>query len=224
MSWQQRAACMGHPSPEIFHPKPSNVKDIEQAKAVCARCPVKIECQEQAMEYGIWGGLTEEERKRLAGPGPITLKLNLPPRTCVRCGQEFKPGNKTRKYCSRQCGERLRQEQRPSRAKPPAGPRQCLSCGQDFTANSSNHRYCTPACSMRERNRSRRKKRRATHEPKACVQCGEPFTPSKKSQRFCNTSCGHVFHQAAWRARRRVKGGDPQGNRITQDIRKARAS
>lgn len=41
----------------------------EAAKAVCRTCPVNQECLEHALEskeaYGIWGGLTELERKAL---------------------------------------------------------------------------------------------------------------------------------------------------------------
>ncbi|AEK09991.1 transcriptional regulator WhiB-like [Mycobacterium phage Rey] len=41
---------------------------VEQAKAVCARCPVISECRDDAFsrdeEYGVWGGMAPEERKR----------------------------------------------------------------------------------------------------------------------------------------------------------------
>ena len=40
-----------------------------QAKAICARCPVRIECLEYAVRirepHGIWGGLNELERRIL---------------------------------------------------------------------------------------------------------------------------------------------------------------
>ena len=39
------------------------------AKAVCARCDVRIECADYSIRsrepYGVWGGLTEEERERI---------------------------------------------------------------------------------------------------------------------------------------------------------------
>lgn len=42
---------------------------IQQAKAVCAQCPIAARCLEFANQnheyYGIWGGLTEEERREL---------------------------------------------------------------------------------------------------------------------------------------------------------------
>ncbi len=40
---------------------------VEQAKQVCARCPVVQECLQWALEagagHGVWGGLTEQERR-----------------------------------------------------------------------------------------------------------------------------------------------------------------
>ena len=40
-----------------------------RAKAVCASCPVRVECLEHAIavdeRYGIWGGLTQDERRLL---------------------------------------------------------------------------------------------------------------------------------------------------------------
>ncbi len=40
-----------------------------RAKAVCAQCPVRMECLEWAIDtrqpHGVWGGLDEHERERL---------------------------------------------------------------------------------------------------------------------------------------------------------------
>lgn len=64
--WQSRAACLGM-DPGIFFP----VTDAEadEVKAICARCPVAEECLEFALDTrqhdGVWGGLTEAERRRL---------------------------------------------------------------------------------------------------------------------------------------------------------------
>jgi WhiB family transcriptional regulator, redox-sensing transcriptional regulator len=78
--WQERAACRG-PQSSIFFP-PSNFerkddKDRREgnAKGICAGCAVRTACLEYAIEirepHGIWGGLTEGERRalfnRLAG-------------------------------------------------------------------------------------------------------------------------------------------------------------
>jgi WhiB family transcriptional regulator, redox-sensing transcriptional regulator len=65
-SWRQLAACKGV-DPEVFHP--SEEEDPAPAKAVCAECPVREACLEHALavreKHGVWGGLTERERRRV---------------------------------------------------------------------------------------------------------------------------------------------------------------
>lgn len=70
MSWAARAACRGMDT-DLFFPirgKASNSEDVRRAKAICAGCPVAEECREEAerlnVREGIWGGLTERERRR----------------------------------------------------------------------------------------------------------------------------------------------------------------
>ena len=72
--WQWRAACRGEDSALFFapnHPEPKEerAKREREAKAICAVCPVRIECLEYAVRirepHGIWGGLNELERRRL---------------------------------------------------------------------------------------------------------------------------------------------------------------
>lgn len=68
--WQDRAACRGLDT-DLFY-VPDGVRGrqktlIEQeAKRICADCPVARECRQAAAEhpekYGVWGGLTESER------------------------------------------------------------------------------------------------------------------------------------------------------------------
>lgn len=71
MSWQDRAACLNE-SPDLFFPLGSagaSLPQINQAKYVCAGCTVRPECLEWAVrvgvDHGVWGGLTEEERRSL---------------------------------------------------------------------------------------------------------------------------------------------------------------
>lgn len=71
MDWSDRAACLTE-EPELFFPigntGPAQMQ-IEQAKAVCHRCPVIDACLQFALasgqSAGIWGGLTEDERRAL---------------------------------------------------------------------------------------------------------------------------------------------------------------
>ncbi len=55
----------------FFHPEyergPTRMRREAEAKAVCQRCPVIEQCRQHALQvhepYGIWGGLSAEERK-----------------------------------------------------------------------------------------------------------------------------------------------------------------
>lgn len=60
--WREEAACRDKPTRLFFDVAP------EAAKQVCEGCPVRAECLEFAIVtnqgYGVWAGLTEEERRR----------------------------------------------------------------------------------------------------------------------------------------------------------------
>lgn len=69
--WREQAACQ-HSDANLFFPAGSTgaaIAQIEVAKAVCGSCPVAAECLKFALETnqeaGIWGGKSEEERRRL---------------------------------------------------------------------------------------------------------------------------------------------------------------
>ncbi|MBT1164577.1 WhiB family transcriptional regulator [Bifidobacterium felsineum] len=66
-AWRERAACRNTPDPDVFYPNAGG--DVSQAKAICDDCPVKTECLDHALrmneQYGIWGGLTVNERRAL---------------------------------------------------------------------------------------------------------------------------------------------------------------
>lgn len=66
-TWRSRARCRGV-DPLVFHPV-SDEDDAEDAKAVCALCPVREACLEYAIaareKDGVWGGLTARERRRV---------------------------------------------------------------------------------------------------------------------------------------------------------------
>jgi WhiB family redox-sensing transcriptional regulator len=71
LRWRQHAACRSS-SPDLFFPVGTvgpALGEIEAAKAVCARCAVQGPCLEFALvtnqEFGVWGGTSEEERRRL---------------------------------------------------------------------------------------------------------------------------------------------------------------
>lgn len=68
--WQERALC-SQTDPEMFFPEKGG--SPQSAKRICARCDVKAECLEYALSFevrfGIWGGLTERERRRILKRG-----------------------------------------------------------------------------------------------------------------------------------------------------------
>ena len=71
LDWSERAACLCE-EPELFFPIGNTgpaLMQIEEAKAVCNRCSVIDTCLNFALEFGhdagVWGGLTEDERRAL---------------------------------------------------------------------------------------------------------------------------------------------------------------
>ncbi|GAB6897703.1 hypothetical protein JCM9957A_56090 [Kineosporia succinea] len=96
-AWQHDGACIDE-DPELFFPIGSTgpaIQQIEEAKAVChLRCPVRLTCLNWALEtrqeHGVWGGLSEDERRSLkrretrAGRKPkVKATPTAPPRTSV---------------------------------------------------------------------------------------------------------------------------------------------
>jgi len=65
MSWMSNRNCKDAPT-RIFYADEKHPKDIALAKAYCAKCPVVSRCLQAAIknnEFGIWGGMTEDERR-----------------------------------------------------------------------------------------------------------------------------------------------------------------
>ena len=66
MGWQERALC-AQTDPEAFFPEKGG--STREAKKVCTGCDVRSECLEYALahdeRFGIWGGLSERERRKL---------------------------------------------------------------------------------------------------------------------------------------------------------------
>ena len=64
--WQERALC-AQTDPEAFFPEKGG--STREAKRICSGCEVRAECLEYALahdeRFGIWGGLSERERRRL---------------------------------------------------------------------------------------------------------------------------------------------------------------
>ena len=65
-SWQEQALCAETDPEAFFHEKGGSTRE---AKKICTGCEVKAQCLEYALSnderFGIWGGLSERERRRL---------------------------------------------------------------------------------------------------------------------------------------------------------------
>jgi len=66
LAWQGRALC-AQTDPEAFFPEKGG--STREAKRVCAKCDVRQECLDYALDhderFGIWGGMSERDRRRL---------------------------------------------------------------------------------------------------------------------------------------------------------------
>jgi WhiB family redox-sensing transcriptional regulator len=66
LDWQDDALC-AQSDPDAFFPEKGG--STREAKAICARCPAKDDCLQFALDnderFGVWGGLSERERRRL---------------------------------------------------------------------------------------------------------------------------------------------------------------
>ena len=65
-SWQDLANCLGV-DPDLFFPERG--ASTREAKEVCRGCVVREDCLEYALangeKFGIWGGMSERERRRI---------------------------------------------------------------------------------------------------------------------------------------------------------------
>jgi WhiB family redox-sensing transcriptional regulator len=66
LAWQSDSLC-AQTDPEAFFPEKGG--STRDAKKICASCEVRLQCLEYALEnderFGIWGGLSERERRKL---------------------------------------------------------------------------------------------------------------------------------------------------------------
>lgn len=69
--WSNSAACLDQ-DPELFFPVgegPTAQRQVEEAREICANCPVRTPCLAFALQtnvqFGIWAGTVPVERARL---------------------------------------------------------------------------------------------------------------------------------------------------------------
>lgn len=109
MAWQERGLCQ-QTDPEVFWPEKGG--STREAKKICSRCEVRPDCLQYALDHdertGIWGGLSELERRPKKTPekkpakGPTQKKT----KPHLRAEQVLQDGEKR----CRRCGEVKRLE------------------------------------------------------------------------------------------------------------------
>ena len=83
VSFGDQAACAGKPTEWWFPPDYVDEwrRDdlVRQAKAICAICPVKDECEElgRRESYGVWGGIDREQPLPMPGQEALELFVDL---------------------------------------------------------------------------------------------------------------------------------------------------
>jgi WhiB family redox-sensing transcriptional regulator len=94
--WMRKAACAGHPNPDLFFPDKAGrpaVAQIAEAEKVCQNCPVTVECdayrQATHSSFGVWGGgmhrstsLSPKWNQRQKRETPTVESSQ-----CMKCGQ-----------------------------------------------------------------------------------------------------------------------------------------
>lgn len=99
--WRDRGLCRAHPDPDLWYATAaeSHGARVDQAVAICVRCPVLNLCAQWALEtaepWGVWGGLTAGQRARMRGErapeDPDTTptpRRRARPDERVQCGTE----------------------------------------------------------------------------------------------------------------------------------------
>jgi hypothetical protein len=73
--WRDRAACRGEDVNLFF---PEDGARCADAKAICAGCPVRVQCLMHALSFperhGVWAGLAERERRNMRPPQDTTTQ------------------------------------------------------------------------------------------------------------------------------------------------------
>lgn len=160
LPWVAKAKCVDA-DPETFYPDKG--QPATAAKEVCAGCPVIEECLDYAManneRFGVWGGLSEPERKKLRGG----RRERARPEHGTSAGyrQHHRLGEQPCTPCVE--AERLRQAEyrernpRPPRATVAPAVRHCSNCDLRLTTGQKRrHGRCEACARYWDRNRCER--------------------------------------------------------------------
>jgi WhiB family redox-sensing transcriptional regulator len=164
--WASQAACRGL-DVDLFFPQRGS--DGAEAKAVCAKCPVRAECREDGIDehVGIWGGTSERERRAIRRgdapklpPGP-RKGGNLRPIRHGTAGGYMAHRRRGGEPCD-DCRHAHNQAQRAARAAAAAQRQPKVIEHGTFAGYSAHKRNDTPVCAeCLEANRQYHRRRRA---------------------------------------------------------------
>ena len=143
MTWQEHAACAGHPNPTIWFvdgnwkSSPATRVKVSAAIAICQTCPVRARCLQEALhnreEFGIWGGTLPQTRRpdRTTGltPNQIAERFDL----------WWKTRNTPKPPKPAAVGPRKNPNQ-------PTYNKTCATCDADFVARRKFARFCSRKC------------------------------------------------------------------------------
>src|SRR5882757_7274301 len=101
MDWRHKAVCRDE-DPELFFPVGNSgpaLAQIADAKLVCNRCPVTTECLTWALDSGqdagVWGGMSEDERRALKRRNARTKARTGVQPTAVVVHHDVEPARRT---------------------------------------------------------------------------------------------------------------------------------
>lgn len=94
LNWQEEAACHDEDSSTFFHPEyergAAAAKREAAARAICAACPVRLECMASSVikreKYGFWGASEFEREQALAHAARKGTRLQATPEQVVYMG------------------------------------------------------------------------------------------------------------------------------------------
>lgn len=169
------AACLGV-DPDLFYPERG--QSTKDAKAVCSSCAVRAECLDYALatnqKFGIWGGTSERERRRIKKAR--RQRLSLVKEEPMTIGTV--PGSDLEVESGPATNGHALTPNSPATARTFAA-RSCGTCGESFVPVSPNQRYCSMVC---------RPSKTAASTQATCRSCGKTFE-SRSGARYCSRKC-----------------------------------
>lgn len=205
-AWRIGTPC-SQSDPEIWFPDKG--QSAKPAKGICFGCDVREQCLAYALDnderFGIWGGLSERERRRLKRGIPIkhaVLLKAVEMVPCGHCGKDFRKESKTSRYCSKSCYKAAHYQRKLQQQLGFA--RQCATCGGEFTGVVSG-KYCSQDCRRAAVvPKLSRLSERTSRFARTCRTCGTEFDAVHHLSRYCTPECKY----AARRAQQRKKYQD----------------